>query len=533
MSVRNAIALSLALSTLALLVGCGSSSPVAKAPPSGGFAPSDLNGTYVFSTSGLDANDEFIAVTGTLAANGNSGITGGTVDLIGPDFFSLSPLAQAVTAGSYSVSADGRGEIHFTTTTGNGDGGSASINFVLDFVLTSSSHGLITEFDGNGTGSGTIDLQTAVTQSQLAGSYAFGVSGAGSSSSFAIVGSLAMNSDGSGNVTAGLEDVNNGGSYLGQAAITASSSLTAGSGSAPGTALIATASEGTYSFDVYAIDSTHLKLIENDGLLFLSGDAYTQGTSIPSGQLVYTLAGVDFSAETTFAAGGWLTNTSGSITNGVEDYNDGGTAVLGLGITSGGFSALSGGRSQLTLNNFVNGDNDAQATYTFAAYPFTYNNGATGVQLLEIDSAGVTTGTAYPQTSTTLAATQGYGFNLTGFNENGEEDDIAEFVTTSTGFSGIVDLNNDASPLPNQSLDGSYTAPDGNGRGSATTTDYVPNFNFYVVNPTTYILLETDSSQVALGTFEQQSSPTAGAAQGVVSMLRAPVRSHAALKKRK
>jgi hypothetical protein len=53
------------------------------------------------------------------------------------------------------------------------------------------------------------------------------------------------------------------------------------------------------------------------------------------------------------------------------------------------------------------------------------------------------------------------------------------------------------------------------------------------VNPTTYVLLETDSSEVALGTFDQQSAPTPGAAQGVTSMLRAPVRAHAALKKRK
>jgi hypothetical protein len=533
MSVRNAIGSLLAFSTLALLVGCGSSSPVAKAPPSGGFAPSDFTGTYVFSTLGQDPNSAFIGITGTLAANGNSGITGGTVDLIGPDFLAV-PAAQPVTSGSYSVSADGRGEIHFTTTTLNSVGASVPITLSLDFVLTSDSHGLITEFDGNGTGSGTIDLQTAVTQSQLAGSYAFGVSGEGSGgSTFAIVGALAMNSDGSGNITGGLEDVNNGGSYLGQAAITASSSLTAGAGSAPGTAVIATSNEGTYSFDVYAIDSTHLKLVENDGLAYLSGDAYTQGTSIPSGQLVYTLAGLDLlNEDAPFDAAGWITNTNGSITNGIEDYNDGGNVVLGLGITSGTFTALSGGRSQLTLNNFVNGENDVQEAYTFAAYPFTYNNGATGIQLLEIDDAGVTTGTAYPQTSTTLAATQGYGFNLSGYNENGEEDDIAEFVTTSTGFSGIVDTNTDASPAPDQALDGSYTAADANGRGSVTTTNYI-DFNFYVVNPTTYVFLETDSSQVALGTFEQQGSPTAGSAQGVASMLRAPVRAHAAQKKRK
>jgi hypothetical protein len=534
MSVRNAIALFLALSTLALLAGCGSSSPVAKAPPSGGFTPSDLNGTYVFSTSGVDVNGEFLTIAGTVAANGSSGITGGTVDLIGLDFLSPTPVAQPVTSGTYSVSADGRGEIHFTTTTLNAEDAPTPITIVLDFALTTGSHGVVTEFDGNGTGSGTIDLQTAVSQSQLAGSYAFGVSGAGSTSSFAIVGSLTMNSDGSGNVTGGVEDINNGGSYLGEGTITNASSVTVGTGSGPGTAVIAS-NDGTYSFDVYAIDSTHLKLIENDGQLLLSGDAYTQGTSIPSGQLVYTMAGVDVSEESPFAAGGWLTNTSGAITAGVEDYNDGGNAGLDLSITSGSFSTLSGGRSQLTLNGFVNAAaNDVPEDYTFAAYPFTYSGG-TGVQLLEIDSLGVTSGTAYPQSSTTLATPpQGYAFNLSGFNPNGEEDDIAEFVTSSSSFSGIVDLNNSGTgPAPDQALGGSFSAPDANGRGSGTTTNYIGGFNFYVVNPTTYILLETDSGQVALGTFEQQGSPTPGAAQGVASMLRAPVRPHPELKKRK
>jgi hypothetical protein len=538
MSVRNAFALLLVLCSLALLVGCGSSSPTPVAPPSGGFSVSDLKGTYVFSTSGGDPNGEFLAMAGTLAANGSGGITGGTADLIGLEISAPTPVAQPVTGGSYIVSADGRGQLHFNTTTLNSLGASTGITITLDFVLTSSSHGLVTEYDQNGVGSGTIDLQSTVSQSQLAGSYTFGLSGTGSTASYAAVGSLIMNSDGSGNVTGGVEDINNGGAYTGTGTITAGSFVNVGTGTAPGTAVIA--STNTYTYDVYAIDSTHLKFIETDGLLFLSGDAYTQGTSIASGQLVYTMSGVDFAAEAPFAAGGWLTNNSGTIATGLEDYNDGGNLSPIAGLTiSGGFTALSGGRSQLSLTGFVNAaSNDVPGNSTFAAYPFTYSGG-TGIQLLEIDSAGVTSGAAYPQSSTTLAATQGYGLNLSGFNGNGEEDDIAEFVTTSSGFSGIVDLNNDmqsegqTAQSPGQALDGSYSAPDGNGRGSGTTTNYISNFNFYVVSPTTYILLETDSGQVAVGTFEQQASPSGGTAQPAVSMLRPAVRPHSALRLRK
>ena len=164
MSVRYALVLSLALSTLALLVGCGSSSPTPVAPPSGGFSASNLNGTYVLSSTGLDADGGFLAIAGTVVANGSGGITGGTLDIVGQDVTPTTPVAQPITGGSYTVTADGRGQIKLGTIT-------------LDFVLTSSSHGLITEFDTNGTGSGTLDLQASLTQSQLAGSYAFSLSG--------------------------------------------------------------------------------------------------------------------------------------------------------------------------------------------------------------------------------------------------------------------------------------------------------------------------------------------------------------------
>ncbi|MGA7929666.1 MAG: hypothetical protein WCA20_27195 [Candidatus Sulfotelmatobacter sp.] len=526
MSVRNEIALFIALSTLTLLVGCGSSSPTPVAPPSGAFSNSNLNGTYVFSSSGVDANGDLLAMTGTVKANGSGGITSGTVDLIGQEITPSSPVAQPISSGSYSITADGRGQISFNTTTINSSSGAATgVTFILDLVLTSSSHGLVTEYDSNGTGSGTIDLQTPVSQSQIVAPYSFGLSGAGlSGSPLATVGAMTLGATGS--VTTGLQDINNDGSYTG---VAISTSSFVNLGSTPGTAVIANTS-GTFGFDVYPIDSTHLKFIETDGAFLLTGDAYTQATSISSGQLVYTMAGEDTSGGP-IDVGGWLTNSSGTITAGLEDFNDALTVGLGQGISGGGFSALSGGRSTLNLTGFVNGAaSDLAGSYTFAAYPFTYTGG-TGIQLLEIDGLGITSGAAYPQSSTTLAAPpQGYGFNLTGINPNGEEDDIAEFVTSSSGFNGIADLNDDAVLSPGKALSATYVAPDGNGEGSATTNYWA--FNFYVVNPTTYILLETDASQVGMGTFEQQSNSSGGAVQSVVSMLRPPVRPHSALKRR-
>jgi hypothetical protein len=535
MSVRSTISLFVALFTIALLAGCGSSSPTAVAPPSGGFSNSDLNGTYVFSVTGSDANGAFLTLVGSAAANGSGGITSGTVDFLDSEVIPTSPIAQAITGGSYSITADGRGQIHFNTTINNSNDQPTSVTFTLDLVLTSSSHGLVTEYDGNGTGSGTIDLQSSVAQSQIAGSYAFGVSGAGNGGlPLALVGAMTLG--GTGTVTTGIEDINDDGiaqTGVGGVALSTSSFVTVGT---PGTALIATSGSGSFSFDVYPIDSTHLKFVENDGFNLLSGDVYTQGASIPSGQLVYTMAGSENNSGNgtePIDVGGWLTNNGGTITTGEEDYNDGGNVGLNLGISGGSFAALAGGRSTLTLDNFVNGAaNDLPGAYTFAAYPFSYSGG-TGIQLLEIDNAGVTSGTAYPQTGVTLAASpEGYGFNLTGFNSGGEEDDIAEFVTSSTGFSGIVDLNDLTSLSFDKALSTSaFSAPDGNGVGSVTTNYWM--FNFYVVNPTTNLVLETDSGQVGLGTFQEQTTPVAGTAQGVVSLFRPVARPHTTLKKRK
>jgi hypothetical protein len=139
------------------------------------------------------------------------------------------------------------------------------------------------------------------------------------------------------------------------------------------------------------------------------------------------------------------------------------------------------------------------------------SGGDTGIELLEIDGLGITSGAAYAQTSTSLAASQGYGLNFTGLNSNIvvktiaqlEEDDIAQFTTTTSGFSGFVDLHTNNMLTFDKALTGSFPAAvDSNGRGTATTTYF--DFDFYVVNSSTFLLLVTDQ-QVGTGTFELQN----------------------------
>ena len=83
MSVRNALVLFLALSTLSLLVGCSSSTNHPTPPPTGGFSNTDFSGTYTFSVSGEDSTPSPFAMAGSLVACGCPGgnISTGTVDL--------------------------------------------------------------------------------------------------------------------------------------------------------------------------------------------------------------------------------------------------------------------------------------------------------------------------------------------------------------------------------------------------------------------------------------------------------------------
>ena len=539
MSVRNAIVLLLALSTLSLLVGCGgSSSPTPQPPPSGGFSTSSLKGTYVFSSAGANADGYLMTMVGSFTANGSGSINPGTVDVVSADpAFGVFPNLTMSNA-SYTISSDGRGQFTFGATVAQG-----ATQFIFDYVLTSNSHGLVTEFDANGTGSGTIDLQpSAVSQSALSGlSYTFAISGAGpaqTSPPFATVGAMTLGATGS--VTAGVEDFNNGGTPTVADPISTSSSVTVGTGTAPGAAqLITSFSTGTLSYDVYAIDSTHMKFIETDGQFIASGDAYTLGTSIPSGTLVFTMSGID-SVDAPLALAGFMPVSGGTITAGAEDFNDAGV-VDSTALTFGGsFSTLSGGRSQLTVSTFENGGtNDVAGSYLFAAYPFT-SNGVTGVQLMEIDGAGVTSGAAYLQSATAFAPSQGYGLNLSAVNvSNGaggffEEDDIAEFQATSSSLTpGIVDINDVSMGTSyKQAFSGTYTGVS-TGEYTATTTEAgnpFVSFNFYAVNGSTFLLLEVDSGQIGTGIIELQNATGSPGAEPGISMVRSPAQAHAALR---
>jgi len=512
-----------ALCSLAFLVACGSSGNSATPPPGGSFSNKNLNGTYVFSVTGSDPNGAFQTIAGTFVADGNGDIKSGTMEVNNAESPNLLP-ATAITGGGYDVGVDGRG--------GLSKGGGLTLqtsagSLTFDFALMSSEHGLITEYDGNGTGSGTLDIQpSAVSQSNINGqSYAFNFSGigtlnptTGAETSFATVGAFTL--DTNGNITnASVADLNNAGSSSGLTDLQLSGTVSLAA--VPGTATLTT-SAATLHFDVYPVDATHLEFIETDGAPIMAGDAFTQSSSISSGNYVFTLAGFDSTLQGPFTAAGIFDmDGSGNIlSSSVEDINDFGTVKEVTGTSNfGTYSPVTNGRATITLTSaFINGNGGVVACTdcVFAAYPFTG-----GLQLLEIDSGGMTGGVAYTQNATTLAtSSQGYAYNLSGAilgtsGEQGEEDDIAEFVNSSGTFTGRIDVNDDIFGTGEslglaKSFSATYTADTTvPGRATLTATSgnsTTPDLVTYVVDNSTVVGVEVDTTQPGLASFSPQNS---------------------------
>jgi hypothetical protein len=549
MSYWNRAVVPFAVLALSFLAGCGSSSgPVATPPPSGSFSNSNLKGTYVFSVSGTDVNNLPYAIVGTFTANGSGGngtggITGGTIDINDATFAEsnpvIAPISNAPISGSssYSVGVDGRGKAMLVTST-------PFQTIVLDFVLQDSSHGFVTESDGTASGSGTLDLQTAgVTPS---GTYAFSLAGADITNldniaSLDAVGNFTVGNDGA---VTGLEDFND--SSFAYPDYTLSGTVVLGPSSTPATTLTTGFHLETQTYDVYAIDATHLKFIEMDNSAILSGDALSQtSATIPAGTWAFTTIGF-FPSTTVSTGGGFIvTDGNGNITSASSlDVNEGGTVSPSPLSFTGQYAPAGTGRFLLSnLSNFLGA--------TYAAYPYSG-----GFFLLELDNSGGMDGAAYLQSSTTFDASQGYGLNLTGDNFNllettgvpEEVDDIAEFAASSTScgsytssvLSGILDENYDpeGAPTYDVTLCGSYNAPDSNGRGTmAATTDNTLNggffLTFYTVDGTTFPFIETDTTQVAIGAFVEQNAgaSSSAAVKPHAFLVRSLVRPHTALKK--
>ncbi|HEY6970269.1 MAG TPA: hypothetical protein VJA94_13765 [Candidatus Angelobacter sp.] len=479
MSLRMGFTLSSILILLLALTGCvGGSGTGGAGPINGPFSNSSLNGTYAFSFSGVNQFG-FLAVAGTLQANGAGSITGGTADINSRNgIFTNQPVS-----GSFNVHNNGQGTA--TVTTPNG-------TFDLSFVIVSGQHGLIIRIDGNSTASGSFDLQSSsVTLSTLAGSLVFNLSGIDSAlNAQGEAGVFTI--DASGNMTAGVQDTNDNGTISTNVAITpvaaAMSTPTNGRGTISITGL------STQHFVYYIVDNNHLNLIETDLSTALAGPAFRQGSALLSGSFAFTVGGVSTAGP--FAAGGIInTDGAGNVLNtSTEDVNNAGSITQNATLT-GTYSVSGNGRGTMSLN---------AGTINLAIYP-----SSNGVQVLEIDANTVATGTAFQQSGPFSNSTfnGNYGMNFTGVTSaNNEVDSAGQFAADGAGhMTGAADFNNGGSVSTNLSLSGTSTVTaSGRATGTLKSSLATQNIVFYVVNSNRVLFVDLDANLVAVGDIEHQ-----------------------------
>ena len=136
-----------------------------------------------------------------------------------------------------------------------------------------------------------------------------------------------------------------------------------------------------------------------------------------------------------------------------------------------------------------------------------------------------------------LAASQGYGMNFTGtdLSSGGSEvDEIAQFNTTSTGMTGLLDENDFPVTSPGTSnLKGTYS-PGSNGTGAAGFNTGLAGMFYYAADSSTILFISADSGEVGVGDMGNQTAPASAQAQVTarhLAMIRPALRSHATVRR--
>jgi len=519
------------LSFAAVLNACGGGSggsTIPPPPPTGGFSVSSLKGQYAFSMSGTDTAGAYIARTGSFVADGAGNISSAMEDVV--DLGSGTSSEVTFAPSNYSMQANGSGVLVLKANSGNG--------LTLNMVLHSSSQGFLRDTDAGSIGSGTsgsFSLQTTTdfAATALNGKYIFDLSGeslaSGTTGVFSTIGNFSAN--GSGLITAGLIDTNDSNAGLSSAVniLPGTYALDPANGTTFGRG---TAQFAGHTYAFYIVDATRLKLIQEDSQGGSSGDAVLQTGAIPTqnagftGSFAYLVGGSSTAGPDAvvarFAADG--ARGIGAIS---YDENDNGNnppihisqgtnisaATYAIDTTNSG-----SGRGTLTFTDSSHG------TFQYVFYLVSPTSGV----LQDVSSGIVADGTLLAQTGSpfTLASLAGnYVFNWSGVNigSSDVENYVGQYALangTTSNISGVVD--------------GAILGP--NGIGGATVNVYADigtqgtltltangtnnnayqivagnplgatyNFQAYIVDPNTVMLVGTDQSRVLAGFVSRQS----------------------------
>lgn len=499
------------------------------------FGDKVLSGSYAFSTSGRLPTKVFWGRVGSFTAGGGalSGIEdtnqGGSPNTV---------ITQRKFTGSYSIDSDGRGSMQFCENPGTACPQGSPATAYFRIVVISPSQAQIIEYSSPATTSATTvaggemisqDPLIFPNNGNLSGTYSFNFSGVSTGATEeSIVGEF--KADGFGNISAGGPaapgemDIDAGGP--------AALALTSYSISSNGRGTI-TLNNGSVSllFSFYPISASRAKFIEIDTAAIatpttpasiLVGDAFKQQTSSTCGWALNALSGSTV-LETAGASSGVVVQDVGSFTasNGAVsavsmDQNSGGAYTQPTGSGSDNYTMDPCGRGTLSIGSH--------------AYVF-YIISTSDAVLQETTSGVIAHGLLVPSQGGPFAnstLTGSYAFRLGGTDAAGtagQREDFLGQVTSSgsgTGLAGNLDLNDFGTtptntcanfavtetciaiangtylPMPAGSLRATMSLP------LSTTPATTRNLVLYMVSPTLFFVLDTDSTGTAIGAINNQ-----------------------------
>jgi hypothetical protein len=518
-------------------------------------ADSLLTGQWIMLLTGKDQNGGPYVLGGAIGGSGTGSVTSGTLDVedLGSGAFHNGGTVGVLPApaSTYTIGPDGRGQIHLTLGIGGLNAGFGVINpdgtgtIVLSVVFITPKHALITETDSFGSGTGTLDLQSAIDlaafqsgQSGLSGSYTLNLAGAevaGSNPPYFLTGAVSFNSSGkSYRETSYIVDQADHGVI--HSSPQTSFSVSYGSQSIPASGKISLSNTNLgvpptqFGLNLWVIDANHFVVTDTQDLFFVTPSVIISGYMVAQPASPTISGAYAFTEAAKTASPAFVPQPAGGIftcgSTGVLDVTPlGGTPVSNAPINAACTPPVNG-RGLITLSG---AGTTGTGISRFAAYPTVDQS----LHLIELDGgSGGTSGpsgsgvarpvTLVPPTASNFSGK--YAGNFLASTPLGLEGFAGQVDSNGVSMlSGIVDVNSFSAAAPplgtpslNAALSGSFTAP-GTGRFPLLLTitpaagQPAPQFRninpaCYVVDANTCLLLGLDATAPGTGILELQNT---------------------------
>jgi hypothetical protein len=466
--------------------------------PGSAITNSLFSGAYSFLFHGFDSGGN-VEMAGNFTANGNGTIIAGQLDS-NRSGGTLGIFTGSTFSGTYTVGSDGRGTMQWITT--NSKGATSTTNYLLAEDSGGNFH--MIENDTTGTpqthGSGVMKpvVGGALSGSFFSGNYVFELDGQDNQGKSEVIVGV-THADGVSQLTPGMFDVNDGGTY--SSAVPVTGSFQVGASNVKGllflTYQIPNSAQVIAAYTFYFVSPSDIFLMAVDptdathprlgGELILQQASTVFDATALNGVSVATGSGLDGSNAIVLAG---LLSGNGISGVGVSyDQNEGGTVSSGNTAT-GTYIADPSTNGRMAFTGL--------GSRIAAAYLTAPNQGI----LIGSDSA-VTYGLLQAQTSPPFSSTSimgGYTLSAettldpAAVNITGQLDSL----TGNGTMTGILDeADNDGTPHTDQSvvIPNYVVAPTGRGTMQIGSTIGLPSgMVIYVVSPSSFSGISTDAN---------------------------------------